>query len=108
MKINAMVSVIPVGAGVSLSNYIAACERILSEAGIKQQLHAHGTNVEGEWDQVLKAIKDCVDTVHAMGAPRISTFIKISSRTDRSQSSEDMIRSVEKKLQQTVQDRWAT
>ena len=102
MKINAMVSVIPVGVGVSLSNYVAACERILSAAGIKQQLHAHGTNVEGEWDQVLKAIKDCVDTVHSMGAPRISTFIMISSRTDRSQRSEDMIRSVEKKLQQAV------
>ena len=101
MKINAMVSVVPVGAGVSLSHYIAACERIFSEAGIKQQLHAHGTNVEGEWNQVMKAIKDCVDTVHSMGAPRISTFIKISSRTDRPQSSEDMIRSVEEKLQQT-------
>ncbi|MFQ5671438.1 MAG: MTH1187 family thiamine-binding protein [Acidobacteriota bacterium] len=98
MKINAMISIIPIGAGVSLSNYIAACERVLWEAGIKQQLHAHGTNVEGEWDKVLKAVKKCVDTVHAMGAPRISTFIKISTRTDGPQSSEDMIRSVEEKL----------
>lgn len=102
MRINAMVSIVPVGAGVSLSNYIAACERRLSEAGINQQLHAHGTNVEGEWDQVLKAVKDCIETVHSMGAPRISTFIKISSRTDRVQSTEDMIRSVEEKLQATV------
>ena len=102
MKINAMVSIIPVGAGVSLSNYIAACERVLSEAGVKKQLHAHGTNVEGEWDQVMEAIRKCVDTVHSMGAPRISTFIKIGSRVDRPQSSEDMVRSVEKKLKRTA------
>jgi uncharacterized protein YqgV (UPF0045/DUF77 family) len=50
----------------------------------------------------MEAIKSCIDTVHSMGAPRVSTFIKISSRTDRPQRSEDMIRSVEDKLRETT------
>ena len=101
MKVNAMVSVIPLGVGVSLSTYVAACQRVLSEAGVKRQLHAHGTNVEGEWEVVVDAIRRCVETVHSMGAPRVSTLIKISSRTDRAQTSEDMVRSVEEKLEET-------
>ncbi len=98
MKVNAMLSIIPIGAGVSLSNYIAACERVLVESRLKTQLHAHGTNIEGEWDEVLGAIKLCLETVHSMGAPRISTFVKLGTRTDRDQSMEDMVRSVQEKL----------
>ena len=74
MKVNAMFSIIPIGAGVSLSNHIAACERVLMECGLRPQLHAHGTNIEGEWDEVFGAIKRCLETVHAMGALRISSW----------------------------------
>ena len=83
MKVSVMVSVIPLGAGLSLSKYVAACERILADAGLEPKLHAHGSNVEGEWDAVMGALRNCLETVHGMGAPRIATFLKISSRTDR-------------------------
>ena len=36
--------------------------------------------------------------MHDMGAPRISTTIKLGTRTDRSQSLDDKVRSVEEKL----------
>ena len=98
MIVNAMLNIIPIGVGVSLSEYVAACERILEDAGVRQQLHAHGTNVEGEWDEVMEAVRRCVEAVHDMGAPRVSTFIKIGTRTDRISSSEEMVRSVESKL----------
>jgi hypothetical protein len=35
---------IPIGIGVSVSREIAACERVLAEAGLKTRLHACGTN----------------------------------------------------------------
>ncbi len=98
MKASVMISVIPIGGGLSLSPYVAACERILAEAGLDPQLHAHGTNVEGEWDEVFAAIKRCVETVHAMGAPRVSTHLKIGTRSDREVSGAEMIRSVREKL----------
>lgn len=98
MKVIVDLTVIPLGVGVSLSPYVAACEKVLSDAGLKTQLHANGTNVEGEWDEVFAAIKRCHETLHEMGAPRISTIIKAGTRTDRSQTMEDKIQSVQHKL----------
>jgi uncharacterized protein (TIGR00106 family) len=98
MKVLVDVSVVPLGVGVSVSKYVAACERVLQEAGLKTALHAYGTNVEGEWDAVFAAVKRCHEVVHAMGAPRVSTTMRVGTRTDREQSLEDKVRSVEEKL----------
>jgi len=90
--------VVPVGVGVSVSRYVAACERVLQEAGLSHQLHAYGTNIEGDWDEVFAAVKRCHAVVHEMGAPRVSTIIKLGTRTDRPQTMADKVRSVEEKL----------
>lgn len=91
--------VVPLGVGVSVSRYIAACQRVLTNAGLQPHLHAYGTTIEGEWDAVLTAVKHCHEVIHEMGAPRISTTIKLGTRTDREQSIKDKVRSVEDKLQ---------
>ena len=98
MKVLAGLTVVPLGVGVSLSSYIAACERILAEAGLRPQLHANGTNVEGEWDVVFAALRRCHETLHQMGAPRVTTTLQAGTRTDRDQTLEDKVRSVESKL----------
>ena len=98
MRVIADLCLIPIGIGVSVSKEIAACERVLAEAGLKTRLHAYGTNIEGEWDDVFAAIKRCHEVVHAMGAPRISSSLRFGTRTDRAQSMDDKIRSVEQKL----------
>ena len=90
--------IVPIGVGVSLSPYVAACEKVLTDAGLKTVLHANGTNIEGEWGKVFAAIKRCHEVVHEMGAPRISTFVHLGTRTDRAQTMDDKIRSVEAKL----------
>ena len=87
--------IIPLGVGVSLSEYIAACEQVLEEAGVKVELHANGTNIEGDWDAVMKAAKQCHQRVHEMGAPRISTSLRVGTRTDREQTLSDKIQSVQ-------------
>ena len=99
MKVIADVSVVPLGVGVSVSRYVAACETVLREAGVNPRLHAYGTNIEGEWHAVLDAVKRCHEVVHGMGAPRVSTVIKIGTRTDREQTGADKIRSVERRLE---------
>lgn len=90
--------VVPMGVGVSVSRYVAACETILSDAGLKTQLHAYGTNIEGDWDDVMAAVKRCHEKIHAMGAPRITTTIKLGTRIDRDQTMQDKIDSVHEKL----------
>ena len=98
MKVIADLCVVPLGVGVSVSEYVAACERVLREAGLTTQLHAYGTNIEGDWDAVFGAIRRCHEAVHAMGAPRISTIIKLGTRTDRDQTMDDKVKSVQTKL----------
>jgi uncharacterized protein (TIGR00106 family) len=98
MKAIVELGVVPIGVGVSLSKYIAACENILKEAGLEHQLHSYGTNIEGEWDDVFAAVKKCHETIHQMGAPRIFSVLKVGTRTDREQSMRDKINSVQSKL----------
>lgn len=90
--------VIPIGVGVSVSKYVAEIQKILQKSGLNYKMHAYGTNVEGEWDEVFAAVKKCHEAVHEMGAPRISTSMRIGTRTDRLQTMEDKIKSVEVKL----------
>jgi uncharacterized protein (TIGR00106 family) len=99
MKVLAEISVVPIGVGVSLSPYVAACERVLREAGLDPQLHAFGSNVEGDWDAVLGAIRRCHEVVHALGAPRVSTSVRLSTRVDRAQSLDDKVQSVRRQAE---------
>jgi len=89
--------VVPLGVGVSVSKYIAACQAVLEQAGLTPHLHAYGTTIEGEWDSVMNAVKRCHETIHEMGAPRISTTIKLGTRTDRTQSIQQKVQSVQEK-----------
>jgi uncharacterized protein (TIGR00106 family) len=98
MKVIADVCIVPVGVGVSVSREVTECERILRESGLKTQLHAYGTNIEGEWDAVFAAVRRCHEELHTMGVQRISTNIRVGSRTDKSQTMEDKVRRVEDRL----------
>ena len=89
--------VVPIGVGVSVSKYIVACEEVLVTSGLTPHLHSYGTTVEGDWDKVMAAVKRCHEKVHEMGAPRISTVIKLGTRTDRAQTIEGKVRSVREK-----------
>jgi uncharacterized protein (TIGR00106 family) len=89
---------VPMGVGTSVSKYVAACQKVLFAAGLKTTLHAYGTNIEGEWDDVFAAIKRCHEEVHKLGAPRITTTIKCGTRTDRHQTMEEKVQSVQDQL----------
>ena len=90
--------IVPLGVGVSVSKYIVACHEVLAKSGLSTSLHAYGTNIEGDWDEVMAAVKECHETVHELGAPRITTTIKLGTRTDRLQTMDDKVNSVLDKL----------
>lgn len=98
MKVIADLCVVPLGVGVSVSDYVAVCQRILQEAGLNHTMHAYGTNIEGEWDEVFAAVKRCHEEIHRRGAPRITSTLRFGTRTDRQQSMEDKVKSVEMRL----------
>ncbi|KII89180.1 hypothetical protein PLICRDRAFT_40818 [Plicaturopsis crispa FD-325 SS-3] len=67
----------------SVAGYIAECQRILEKSGLKFKVRGYGTNLEGPWSEVSKAIHDCHAAVHAQGVPRVATDIRIGTRVDR-------------------------
>jgi uncharacterized protein (TIGR00106 family) len=54
--------------------------------------------VEGEWEAVFAAFKRCHEALHEMGVPRVSTSIRLGTRTDREQTMADKIESVQAKM----------
>ncbi len=97
MHVIADFCLVPIGVGVSLSRYIAAAVEELEAADLSPEVHAYGTNVEGEYDQVFAALRRAIEKIHEMGAPRVSCSVRLGTRTDREQSRADKVRSVAEK-----------
>jgi uncharacterized protein (TIGR00106 family) len=83
MYATAEVQVIPLGVGVSVRKEVTRAHQVLVDSGLKVEPHAFGTNVEGSLDEILAAVKRVHEVLHAEGVARISTTVKIGTRTDR-------------------------
>jgi uncharacterized protein (TIGR00106 family) len=83
MKALAEIQVIPIGAGVSVRREVQRAHELLRASGLTVQLHAYGTNVEGELADILQAVRRIHETLHAEGTVRLSTAIKLGTRTDK-------------------------
>lgn len=99
MKVIADICVIPITGSVSLRKEVARAHQILKETGLPIQLHSYGTNIEGDFDIVMAAVKEIHQELHTVGIQRINTTIKLGTRTDKSQSLKDKIHAVEQELQ---------
>ncbi|WP_420554526.1 MTH1187 family thiamine-binding protein [Neptuniibacter marinus] len=99
MNVMIDICIVPLGVGVSVSKYVAACQRVLNDAQLEHEMHAYGTNVEGDWDEVMVAVKRCHEIIHEMGAPRITTSMRLGTRTDREQTMNDKVQSVRDRLE---------
>jgi uncharacterized protein (TIGR00106 family) len=93
------VSITPLGTGTpSVSRYVAGVEEILRGTGLKSQLTAMGTIIEGDLDVILAVIRRMHEHPFTQGAARVSTFIKIDDRRDKEHTIAGKVRSVEEKL----------
>ncbi|HHW20378.1 MAG TPA: MTH1187 family thiamine-binding protein [Thermodesulfovibrio thiophilus] len=93
----AQFSIVPLGAGASVSSYVAKVIKIVDESGLSYRFHAMGTIVEGEWDQIMNLIKKCRDTL-MNEVERVIIDIKIDDRKGTTGRIEQKIKSVEEKL----------
>jgi uncharacterized protein (TIGR00106 family) len=92
-------TITPLGTGTpSVSRYVAGCERILRDSGLKNELTAMGTIIEGDLDAILGVIRRMHESPFADGAVRVSTLIKIDDRRDKEHTIAGKMRSVREKL----------
>jgi uncharacterized protein (TIGR00106 family) len=72
-------SMTPLGKGESVSPYVARCLEVVAASGLDYRLHAMGTTLEGDLDQVLDVLRRCFHALEA-DCDRISCSIKIDYR----------------------------
>ncbi|TKY85516.1 hypothetical protein EX895_005678 [Sporisorium graminicola] len=90
----------------SVGEYITECQRVLEgmkDQGIRYEVHGYGTNLEGSFPTVCKAIELCHEAVHRLGAQRIATDIRIGTRTDKPPPTLDGQTENQRKKQSVVQ-----
>jgi uncharacterized protein (TIGR00106 family) len=90
-------SVVPIGKGESVSEYVADCLELVVASGIDYRVNPMGTVVEGEYDEVMDLIKRCHGKVLER-CPRVITTIKLDDRRGVSGTIESKVRSVEERL----------
>ena len=98
MRVSADFCLIPMVDEDSVAEYIATVQRILADFEVITQLHACGTNIEGDWDVVSAAIKRCHEVLHEEGVSRIQATVRIGTRTDKTISNQRKIKAVEELL----------
>ena len=94
------VSVLPVGTPTpSVSRYVAGAIKILQkEPGIKYDLTAMGTIIEGDRAHLLALAGRMHQSAFDAGVKRVVTTIKIDERLDKPLTIEGKIKAVKEKL----------
>lgn len=78
------ITVVPVGADVSsMREYVDEAVEAIRDSGVRCQVTAMGTNVEGSIDDILRAFKAAHDACIAEGAPRVLALLRVDHRMDR-------------------------
>ncbi|TVY80550.1 UPF0045 protein ECM15, partial [Lachnellula suecica] len=87
---------IPIGTPTaSVSNEVAAVQRLMKSSDLEYSMHSAGTTVEGSWDAVMKLIGQAHSLVHQNGVVRIQSDIRVGTRTDKKQHFSEKVTKVE-------------
>lgn len=90
-------SVVPMGAGDSVSGPVAACVDLIDRSGLPYELHAMGTIIEGELGDVLGLLQRCVELL-AQDFDRVTCQAKIDYRHGAAGRLRGKVQSVASKL----------
>jgi uncharacterized protein (TIGR00106 family) len=90
-------SVTPLGKGESVSAYVARCIEVVTASGLEYRLHAMGTTIEGDLEQVLNVVRRCFEALQP-DCNRISCSIKIDYRKGKESRLESKVVKVQSLL----------
>lgn len=97
----AELSVVPIGVGESLSEYVAEALKVIRAKGYRHELSSMGTVVElSSYEELGKLLQEINDRLIEKGAGRVYMVVKIDYRV-KGGSIESKKKSVEEKLRRS-------
>ncbi|EGD90327.2 hypothetical protein H112_01784 [Trichophyton rubrum D6] len=93
------VCMIPIGtSSPSVSQEVAEVQCLIEKSGLTFHMHSAGTTIEGPWDKVLTLIGQAHTVLHDKGLMRVHSDIRVGSRTDKKETMEGKVASVQRVL----------
>ncbi len=90
-------SLVPMGKGESVSQYVAKCVELVDKSGLDYELHSMGTIVEGPLEEVLDLMRRCIELL-ACDSNRVTCSAKLDYRKGATGRIRSKVASVEQKL----------
>lgn len=94
MNVVADLCIVPMGVGPSVSSYVREIKAILETSGLNAEMHANGTNIEGDLADICRLIELCEERLSTLGVQRVFYTMAFSSRRDKAQSMADKLTAV--------------
>lgn len=101
MNVLAELSVFPIGKGESVSKFVARVLGIIKGSGIAYEPGPMGTCIEGELDDVMALIKECMNALEK-DCNRIYMTLKMDYRKGRTDAMKGKLASVEMHMESTA------
>ncbi len=73
------VAIAPFGVGDELAEHVAEVVRVIRESGLKNRTYSMFTEIEGEWDDVMRVVKDATFVLAEKGI-RTEVILKADIR----------------------------
>lgn len=94
MKVVADLCIVPMGVGPSVSSYVKEIKTIIDASHLNAEMHANGTNIEGELSDICQLIEICEARLNELGVQRVFFTMAFSSRRDKDQTMADKLTAV--------------
>lgn len=96
------VAIAPFGEGDELSEYVADVVRVIRQSGLPNHTYSMFTEIEGEWDDVMKVVKEATFVLAEKGI-RTEVIVKADVRPGYSDMMERKVEVVDELLAGDVQ-----
>ena len=94
-------SVIPIGAGISVSRLVSLAVKELERLGVRYMVTPMGTVFEArDVGEAFEVVRRAHEAVFSGGARRVVTEVKVDDRRDVERGMEDKVESVKRRLKQ--------
>lgn len=96
------VAIAPFGVGDELAEHVAEVVRVIRASGLKNRTYSMFTEIEGEWDEVMRVVKDATFVLAEKGI-RTEVILKADVRPGFENMMERKVSVVDELLEGDVQ-----